>query len=198
MIMDSVSTEEIDEKKPGRLIKFLQEKILPFMFKQFMMLGIMIALFVGFVFPRVGAYVGSFVGSTYVCIIMVFLHSGVKLKTAAVKDAIREYKGFILGLISIVLITTIIGTKLTQLLPFGETAANYEMKNSSNETFGENEKSIVGPREFLIGLEIYYISPCAVASGIVLVRLYKLLSAVFLLRSRVPGTTYAPGYPGGG
>ncbi|XP_028410176.1 probable sodium/metabolite cotransporter BASS4, chloroplastic [Dendronephthya gigantea] len=171
MSMDSVSTEDINEKKPGRFKMFLHEKLLPLMFKQFMMLGIIIALFVGLVFPRIGAYVGSFEGSTYICIIMVFLHSGVKLKTAAMKDAIKEYKAFIWGLISIVLITTIIGTKLTQLLPFGESVANYENKNHSNETSGENEESIVGPREFLIGLEIYYISPCAVASGIVLVSL---------------------------
>ncbi len=119
-------------------------------------------------FPQLGAWVGSFEGSSYICIIMIFLHSGLKLKMAAMKDAIKEYKGFIWGLISIVLITTLIGTKLTQQLPFCESVANYE-HDGENKTSAACEDSIVGPREFLLGLELYYISPCAVAAGIVLV-----------------------------
>ena len=163
------STDEIDEaKRTGGIKRFLKEKLLPILFKQFMTIGILIALFVGFVFPKLGYWVGSFEGSTYICIIMIFLHSGLKLKTAAMRDAIKEYKGFIWGLISIVLITTLIGTKLTQQLPFGESVANYG-RNSGNKTSSKQEDSIVGPREFLIGLELYYISPCAVAAGVVLV-----------------------------
>jgi predicted Na+-dependent transporter len=163
------STDEIDEaKRTSRLKTFLCEKLLPILFKQFMTVGILIALFIGFVFPQLGAWVGSFEGSSYICIIMIFLHSGLKLKMAAMKDAIKEYKGFIWGLISIVLITTLIGTKLTQLLPFCESVANYE-HDGENKTSAACEDSIVGPREFLLGLELYYISPCAVAAGIVLV-----------------------------
>jgi predicted Na+-dependent transporter len=167
------SMDEIEEtKSTSRLKTFLNEKLLPFLFKQFMTLGILIALFIGFVFPRLGAWVSSFEGSTYICIIMIFLHSGVKIKMAAMKDVIKEYKGFIWGLISIVLITTLIGTKLTQLLPFGESVANCEHAGE-NGTSGTCD-SIVGPREFLLGLEFYYISPCAVAAGVVLVSLiYK-------------------------
>jgi predicted Na+-dependent transporter len=165
------STDEIgDSKKSSRLKTFLHEKLLPFLFKQFMTIGILIALFVGFVAPQLGDWVGSFEGSSYICIIMIFLHSGLKLKTAAMKDAIKEYKGFIWGLISIVLITTLIGTKLTQQLPFCESVAN-DKRESGNGTSGTCEGSILGPREFLIGLELYYISPCAVAAGIVLVSL---------------------------
>ena len=163
------STDEIDEsKRSGSIKRFLKEKLLPILFKQFMTIGILLALFVGFVFPKLGFWVGSFEGSTYICIIVIFLHSGLKLKTTAMKDAIKEYKGFIWGLISIVLITTLIGTKLTQQLPFGESVANYE--HGGNQTSSKQEEgSIVGPREFLIGLELYYISPCAVAAGVVLV-----------------------------
>ena len=163
------STDEIDQtEKVNRLKTFLKEKVLPLVFKQFMTIGILIALFVGFVFPRLGNWVSSFEGSTYICVIIIFLHSGLKLKTAAMKDAIKEWKAFIWGLISITLITTLIGTKLTQLLPFGENVAHYK-QDGGNQTLRERKDSVVGPGEFLLGLELYYISPCAVASGIVLV-----------------------------
>ena len=163
------STDKIDETKgTSRLKTFLKERLLTFLFKQFMTIGILTAIFVGFVFPKLGSWVGSFEGSTYICIIMVFLHSGLKLKTAAMKDAVAEYKGFIWGLISIVLISALIGTKLTQLLPFDESVTNYK-HDDRNTTLSKHGGSIVGPREFLLGLELYYISPCAVATGIVFV-----------------------------
>ena len=86
------STDKIDETKgTSRLKTFLKERLLTFLFKQFMTIGILTAIFVGFVFPKLGSWVGSFEGSTYICIIMVFLHSGLKLKTAAMKDAVAEY-----------------------------------------------------------------------------------------------------------
>ena len=177
------STDEIEEsKETSRLKTFLSKKLFPLLFKQFMTIGILIALFVGFVFPQLGVWVGSFEGSTYICIIMIFLHSGLKLKTAAIKDAIKEYKGFIWGLISIVLITTLIGTKLTQQLPFCESVANNE-HDDGNKTLSTCEDSIVGPREFLIGFEFYYISPCAVAAGIVMVSLPVLAITVAAVTS---------------
>ena len=91
---------------------------------------------------------------------------------AEIRDAVKEYRAFIWGLISIVLIMTLIGTKLTQLLPFGETVTTHVDENG-NSTLARSGSDIVGPREFLLGLEIYYISPCAVASGIVFGKLYN-------------------------
>ena len=87
------STDEIDEsKRSGCIKRFLKERLLPILFKQFMTIGILIALFVGFVFPKLGFWVGSFEGSTYICIIVIFLHSGLKLKTT-MKDT-KVHLGF--------------------------------------------------------------------------------------------------------
>lgn len=145
---------------------WFKTKVIPFLFQHFLVVGILVALFVGFVVPQPGAWVGNFKGSSYICVIIVFLHSGFKLKTAEINSVVKQYKALILGICSIMFLSPIIGCKLSQLLPFEETLSINENRNSSY-----SKTSIVGPREFLIGLEFYYISPCAVASGVVLTSL---------------------------
>lgn len=167
--------EVVETKKFALFRTFFKEKLKPFFFKQFMTIGILIALLVGFVFPKLGDFVGSWKGSTYVCVIMIFLHSGLKLKVAAIKDVFKQYRGFIWGVISIILITTLISTEMTKLLPFGDCD-----DNDGNKTKRTCHDSVVGPREFLLGLEIYYISPCTVAAGVVLVCIIHLAAPGYI------------------
>lgn len=160
-------------------------KVIPFLFKHFLVIGILVALLIGFVAPEAGAWVGSFKGSSYICVIVIFLHSGLKLKTAELKSVVKEYKPLIWGLLSITIFSSIIGTKLSQLLPFEETVSNNKNRNDS-------KTSIFGPKEFLLGLEFYYISPCAIASGIVLASIV-LLKPIQISRALYHGY-YSPAY----
>ena len=162
--MSSNENEELDKNvKTGQYKLFVREKLLPFLYKQFMTISIVVFVAVGFILPEPGNWVGSFKGSSYICVIVVFLHSGLKLKTDALKSAIKQWKAFLFGITSILLISTLIGTKLSQLLPFGESVGT---ENNANHT---SRESIVGPHEFLLGLKFYYISPSAIATGVVLV-----------------------------
>lgn len=153
-----------------------KNKIIPFVYKHFLLIGILLALLLGFTAPEAGAWLGSFKGSSYICVICIFLHSGLKLKTAEVKSVIKEYRAFTWGLLSITILSSILGSKLSQLLPFEETGFNENIHGNISVT-----TSIVGPREFLLGLELYYISPCAVSSGIVLVSTNFLISSELLV-----------------
>ena len=171
--------ENMENDRSTRCLIF-KTKVQPFLYKHCLMLGIICILIIGLTFPQPGDYVGRFKGSSYICVIMIFLHSGLKLRTAEAKTAISNYKAFIWGILSTLLFSSIIGSKLTQLLPFEEPASFTASTNSNSTT--NSGSSIVGPGEFQIGLELYFISPCAIASGIILVStlIYNIVYVIVL------------------
>ena len=140
-------------------------KLGKFLFQNYLPIGLLLAIFIGLIFPAPGAFFAS-LEFQFVCIPTIFLITGLKLKTDDVKDAVKAWRAWIWGTLSILLVTPIIGIKLSSLLPVN-------VNNTlTNATF-EIEETAIGPPEFRIGFQLFCVAPCTVSSGIVMVSQLK-------------------------
>ena len=174
--------EELEETKPPRY-----KRVLSFLFKNYLPLSLMFLVLLGMFVPQPGTFFSK--GPThYICIVGLFFHSGIKLKTGEVKEALKSLKALLFGIVSILFITTTIGVALTGLLPFDEeeysnvaihanglvnTTSNFNgssvLNTTKSPTQHATKKGIFGPQAFRIALQLYFIVPCTIAAGVVMV-----------------------------
>lgn len=149
--------------------------------KNFLPICLVFFVVLGIVAPQPGVFFSE-LPTQYICVIGLFLHSGLKLKTGEVKDALKSYKAFIWGVICIMCLTPIIGGHLTGLLPY-QPYATKDLEPQDNGVFSNGNHtrngtssppttvegiSILGPALFQIGIQIYFIVPCTIAGGVIL------------------------------
>ena len=91
-------------------------------------------------------------------VILIFIYTGLYLKTQAMKETITAYKAGIWGFISILGVTCVVGGGRWSSIVFKN-----NFMNSSTPA------SAIGPLELRYGLQIYMILPCAISSGVVMV-----------------------------
>ncbi|EDO43375.1 predicted protein, partial [Nematostella vectensis] len=164
---------------PNRPTRF--QRIRQLALKNFLPLGLVFLVGFGILLPAPGVFLSEF-PTHYICIVGIFLHSGLKLRTGEIRDTIRAYKALIYQILVIMLLTPIIGVKLTELLPFGREALLSSRSSSTNDginrtsKMGMNESgrtsqenAVLGPAEFKTGIELYLIVPCTISAGVVLV-----------------------------
>lgn len=162
----------------------LWKRVKAAVFKNFLPISLVFFAVFGITLPQPGVFFSE-LPTQYVCVVGLFLHSGLKLRTAEVKDALRSFKAFLWGVICILLLTPIIGGHLTGLMPYqpylstdlpeengvhltGNHSTNTSLSPSPNE--GQSEgSSILGPALFQIGIQIYFIVPCTISAGVILV-----------------------------
>jgi len=94
--------------------------------KHFLPLGFCVALAVGLGFPLPGAWLAGFEFGGYklaqsVCIVLIFIVSGLTLKTSEVTAAIKAWLAYTYGIIAILFLTPFAGLAILQI-PFEEPA----------------------------------------------------------------------------
>ncbi|XP_022796369.1 probable sodium/metabolite cotransporter BASS4, chloroplastic [Stylophora pistillata] len=148
----------------------LLERVRTTIFKNLLPISLIFFVILGILVPQPGVYFSK-LPANYVCVIGIFLHSGLKLKTEEVQDALKSFKAMIWGVVCILFITPVIGGQLTGLLPYTE-ARDQSAKNSTNGSLSieehANGSSILGPALFQVGMQVYFIVPCTISSGIIL------------------------------
>lgn len=151
-------------------------------FKNFLPICLVFFVVLGVIAPQAGVFFSK-LPTQYVCVVGIFFHSGLKLKTEEVKDAFKSFKALLWGIICILLITPIIGGQLTGLLPYQSYAATDSTKENGTRANGNYSTSVIsspvedhsegsrilGPAFFQIGMQIYFIVPCTISTGIILV-----------------------------
>ena len=160
--------------------KSLWRRAKALVFKNFMPICLLFFVIFGVLVPEPGVFFSE-LPTHYVCVVGLFFHSGLKLKTGEVKEAFKSFKALIWGIVCILLITPIIGGQLTGLLPYAVTedrvAENGFHVNGDNSTNGTSSSpenhfegsSILGPALFQTGIQIYFIVPCTISAGVILV-----------------------------
>eukprot|EP00802_Teleaulax_amphioxeia_P016662 Tamp_16786.p1 GENE.Tamp_16786~~Tamp_16786.p1 ORF type:complete len:448 (-),score=70.21 Tamp_16786:93-1292(-) len=120
-------------------------KVLKFADAQCLPLGLVSAVLIGAAIPVVGYNVGQggYVG--IFCVVALFFIAGLKLKTDEAKAALKSHSTTAVGLTSILCLTCAIGSGLTMALP-------------------------LEPREFKLGMIIFFCMPCTINSGAVLAK----------------------------
>eukprot|EP00794_Sanderia_malayensis_P018973 gene18973-20880_t len=125
-------------------------------------LGLLTFVVFGALVPQPGVAI-SHQATSYVCVIGIFFYSGLFLKTEEMKAALKGYRATIWGIVSILFVTSLVGTKLTDLVKFEEIST----KHNSTAEGGKSE--LFGPREFKTGFQLFFVVPCTISSGVLMV-----------------------------
>jgi sodium/bile acid cotransporter 7 len=149
-----LKTMAADEPSLGR-------RALKFLISYHLIVGLFLGVVIGYVWPPPGKALGSIetVRVSQVCIVLIFLISGLKLKTAEMMKAIRTPKVVLLGIVSIMGVTPMLGWALVNL------KLQYE--------------------EFTTGLTMFAIVPTTISSAVVITGIVKGSVALSLLLSIV-------------
>lgn len=145
-----------------------RKTILAFLSKHFLPIGTLLIIPLGIILPAPAVQLQRKLPVIKVCIVTLFSVIGIKCRLPEMKSALRSYKEIVLGLIVVLLLTPIVGTKLIMLPNF------QDVSWSENTNFNKSwsiELPNIGPEEFRIGLQIFSISPCASAFPTVVVSL---------------------------
>ena len=181
-----VESEVSQEKSSDQTRPPLWRRAKAALFKHFLPVCLIFSLVFGIAVPQPGVFFSK-LPTQYVCVVGLFLHSGLKLKTGEVKDALKSFKALLWGIVCILFITPIIGGQLTGLMPYQQNVEEDSAKengvyvngnhSSNNVTPSPTEdhhlegSSILGPVLFQIGIQIYFIVPCTISAGVILVSL---------------------------
>jgi sodium/bile acid cotransporter 7 len=116
-------------------------RLLGFLKKQFLPVGLVVVALVGFVFPAPGLYMDT-LPTQYIAVTFIFLLSGLMLRTDEIRAALSAWSGTLWGSLSILVITPIIGVAIAFQLPI--------------------------ERHFQLGLALFCCMPTTISSGIAL------------------------------
>jgi len=158
--------ETTEQREPlwRRAKAVVLKNILPIFLIFFLCFGILV--------PEPGVFFSK-LPTQYVCVVGIFFHSGLKLKTDELKEAFKSIKALVWGIVCILLITPIVGGQLTGLLPYPvskDHSGNSTNRTSSPDGNNFGGSSILGPALFQTGMQVYFIVPCTIAGGVLLVR----------------------------
>ncbi len=140
-LTDVIGGDAVDDLENNG--KVFAHKATKFAKAQCLPLGLLFGLITSISLPVIGAYMDQGGYLAYVGIVLIFVISGLKLQTAEWTEAMKSYKAIVFGLLSILCITPFIGAYLTSLVK-------------------------LEPLEFGLGLSIFFCSPCAINSAVVL------------------------------
>ena len=112
---------------------------------QCMPIGLILGLIFGLLVPIIGTTIGQKGVMSYICVIVIFFVSGLKLNTQEAKSAMGSYKSIFYGITSIMVITSLLGSFLTTFIP-------------------------LEPVEFKNGIIIFFCTPCAIAYSVILTK----------------------------
>ena len=177
---ESSETSSGDQSKPTVL-----KRAFLFLFRNYLAIGLAFLVIFGVFVPAPGVFLSGF-PTHYICVVGLFFHSGIKLKTGEVKNALKSYKALILGIVCVLILTPIVGVELTSILPFDEQESVLleECRNGNNSlnhttqrppvspTEYQGGDSILGVSAFRTGIQMYFIVPCTISAGMVMVGIH--------------------------
>ncbi len=124
-------------------------KLRAFVWRQLLAVSLVIAVALGLIWPEPGVLFGTKVDGRSpfqtALVVTIFLVMGLKLNTDAALRAVKEAKGIVWGIFSILFVTASIGAALTNLIDFPDIP------------------------EFAVGLVVFYLGPTTSSSGVVMV-----------------------------
>lgn len=123
----------------GGALSPVSEKLAAFLGAQFLPLGLLLAVVVGLSYPAAGVAVGQIPITKYAAS-GIFLIGGLKLRTDEAREALRDVKSIVFGVVSILFFTVVVGARLARWFP-------------------------LSVPEFTIGLSLFMCMPCTISSG---------------------------------
>ena len=177
MEIETGNTETTTEEQPRKSKqRRFWDWFSTFFVKNYLPISLIFAVVFGALVPGPGVFFNH-KETVYVCISVLFCYVGLYLKTSAMKVGIKAYRAYIWSIISILLVTCVIGGQLTNLLNFDDWKVSVPANSGENTTNNTSASSSIdektlGPFECKVGLILYSVMPCTVGSGVIMVSLF--------------------------
>ena len=167
--------------RPGEKVKTTcLSKFASFINDYFLPIGLLTFVVFGALVPQPGVAIAHR-ATSYVCVTGILFYIGLFLKTNEMKAAIKGYRAVIWGLVSILFCTSFIGSQLTNLLKFDEPSIFH---NATRE--GSTNKALFGSSDFKIGFQLFFIIPCTISSGVLMVSSFDAVVFMFNVAYTIP------------
>lgn len=141
-----------------------------FCIRNFLPIGIVLSIIIGILLPQPAVYLSQRVPVVKVCIIVLFFVIGLRLRVMEAKSAVKSYKEVVVGLLLVLFVGPVFATVVISKIPYFGSLIGDELnlKNTTNNNMTD-DKRILGPEEFRLGLQIYLMCPSAPAASLALV-----------------------------
>ena len=142
-----------------------------FLYSYYLPIGLLSIIVLGALWPTPGLFFNN-IQFKYVSVPVIFLISGLKLKTDEIREAFKAWRALIWALLSILLVTPALGISLTNLLPFDELNNNTltDAGDHGNETLNATlHLTPFGNENLRTGFYFILVAPCTISSGVVMV-----------------------------
>ena len=153
--------ENVEKEKSGeqKLSIFLRIKVL--LLRHLLPLGIVLSVIFGIALPQPAVYLNEKIPLGTICVVCLFTTIGLRLRVSEAKSAIKSYKEIVIGLILILFLVPFSVVNSLNKIPYFSALIGQQtnFKNASN--MSSYEMKILGPEEFRIGLQIYFMLPSA-------------------------------------
>ena len=165
VVVQVVQVKWADDKLASILIRiknFCLQNILP--------IGTIFAVIFGICLPQPAVYVSQRIPISKICIIVVFLTIGLRLRFAEAKSAVKSYKDILVGLLLVLFAYPIfVANVLNQIPYFGSLIGSERYLEITNSNSTTANIPILGPEEFRFGLQVYCLCPSPTATSLILV-----------------------------
>ena len=165
-VEEGKEADVISGKQSGPTFRTLKN----FLLRNFLPIGTVISIIFGIFLPQPAVYLSKKIPVIKISIIALFFTIGLRVRFVEAKSAAKSYKEVVVGLLLVLFVAPAISINVLGQIPyFGPFVGNVEgLKNSSiNNSF--EEMPILGPEEFRLGMQIYYMCPSAPATSLIMV-----------------------------
>ncbi|XP_046846031.1 uncharacterized protein LOC124439818 isoform X1 [Xenia sp. Carnegie-2017] len=163
-INENVEKEKSSEQKLSIILRikiFLLRNLFPF--------GIVLSVIFGIALPQPAVYLNEKIPLGTICVVCLFTTIGLRLRISEAKSAIKSYKEIVIGLILILFLVPFSVVNSLNKIPYFSALIGQQTNSRNASNMSSYEMKILGPEEFRIGLQIYFMSPSAPASSLILV-----------------------------
>ena len=167
VVVEVVQANEAHEdfKKPSILTSFKN-----FCMRNYLAIGIILSIIIGIFLPQPAVYLSQRMPVAQNCIIVLFLTIGVRIRLVEAKSAVKFYtEEVIVGLFLVLFVGPVFATNVLNQVPyFGSLIGDEQNLRNSSKNSSE-EMAILGPEEFRLALQIYFVCPTTPAISLILV-----------------------------
>ncbi|CAB4017665.1 Hypothetical predicted protein [Paramuricea clavata] len=166
VVVEVVQAKEADEdfEKPSISTRFKN-----FCLRNMLSIGTIFSVIIGIFLPQPAVYLSQRMPVANICIIVLFFTIGLRLRLVEAKSAVKFYKEVIVGLLLVLFVGPVFATNVLNQVPyFGSFIGDEQNLRNSSKNSSE-EMAILGPEEFRLALQIYYMCPSAPATSLILV-----------------------------
>jgi predicted Na+-dependent transporter len=131
VVVEVVQAKEADEdfEKPSILTSFKN-----FCMRNYLAIGIILSIIIGIFLPQPAVYLSQRMPVAKICIIVLFLTIGVRIRLVEAKSAVKFYKEVVVGLVLVLFVGPIFATNVLNHVPNFGSLERFSKDDATSKT----------------------------------------------------------------